>query len=249
MLLSWSGRRQLLYYGVAALVLAAALVGGYQLFFTAAPLCNDGVQNGTETGVDCGGGCALLCPSESRVPVVLWSRSFPAIDTQYTAVAYVHNANAGAGARLVEYSFQLFDENNSLVVERVGVADLPPTATIPIVETGIEVGDRTVARTLFAFSELPVWERPRAQLPVLQITNQSLTANGERLSATVVNDSLINAERVVVAAVLFDVEGVARAASKSVVSVARQSSQALVFTWPGGIPNIVRGELTILLQF
>ena len=30
-----------------------------------APTCTDGIQNGGETGIDCGGSCPLKCDSES----------------------------------------------------------------------------------------------------------------------------------------------------------------------------------------
>lgn len=201
-------------------------------------------MNGDEHGVDCGGSCALLCPNESRAPVISWSRAFNTSPQTYTAAAYIQNGNVGAGARQVGYSFQLFDADNILVVERDGVVDLPPVQIVPIIETGINVGNRSVARTLFAFSTVPMWQRAGA-LPALHMTGQTLAPDGSRLSATLANDSLV-AARATVAAVLFDQDGVARAASKSTLSVGPRSSVPLTFTWVGGVPNVVRAELTIL---
>ncbi|HEY5383498.1 MAG TPA: hypothetical protein VIJ88_03015, partial [Candidatus Paceibacterota bacterium] len=167
--------------------------------------------------------------------------------------AYIQNNNPGAGAKNVAYSFQLFDANNSLVIERDGVANLPPVQTIPIIEPNIVVNNRTVTHVQFAFSQTPpaVWSRVLAgSIPTLGITQQNLNAGASRLSAVVVNNTLHDASQVTIAAVLFDGQGVARAASKSLLAtLPAQSSMPVVFTWRGGVPNIVRAEITVLPSF
>ncbi|HEV7449782.1 MAG TPA: hypothetical protein VGP13_04590, partial [Candidatus Paceibacterota bacterium] len=213
MALSWSGRRKALYTAVAGVLGLMLAIFVYQALFTAPPLCTDGKQNGLEHGVDCGGTCSLLCPGEARAPIVQWSRSFKTDSQTYTAAAYIQNNNSGAGARQVAYSFQLFDADNNLVVERQGVQDLPPIPVVPIIEPNINVGFKTVARTLFSFSAQPVWVKA-GELPKLSIADQKLSADGTRLSASLHNDSLV-AVRATVAAVLFDADSVARSASKS----------------------------------
>ncbi len=249
MALSWSSRRQLLYYIVAGIVGLIILSFGWKVFLTTTPTCSDGIKNGSELGVDCGGSCSLICKNSAYQPRVLWARAFETDTHVYSAAAYIQNPNPGAGARAVRYSFQLFDENNVLVVEREGVTDLPPMNLIPIVETNMNVGLRTVARTLFSFSEVPVWNTISGSRPDLHLTGQQLEADGSRLSATLTNNSLEDAGRVVVVAVLFDGDGIARAASKTTLTMARKSSQPVVFTWPRGTPNIVRAEMTVLPSF
>ncbi len=221
----------------------------YVALFTNAPTCFDGKLNEGEQGVDCGGACALLCREQTRSPVVLWSRVFEVAPGTYTAAAYVQNPNPGAAAKRVAYSFQLFDQENLLVSEREGVIDIPPLLTVPFVDPNISVGTRTVARALFAFSEEPVWYRT-GSLPTFRVGNQELAADASRLSATVTNETTENADRVTVAAVLFDGQGVARAASKSVITrIPRKGSQEVTFTWPGGVKNIIRAEITVLPSF
>ncbi len=224
---------------------------GYQTFFTRTPTCNDGVRNGSETGVDCGGSCALICEDQSRLPTLLWSRAFEAAPQFYTAAAYVQNPNIGSGAKRVRYSFRLFDDKNEFVVEREGFVDIPPTQTVPILETSIDVGNRTVARTLFEFTSDPVWVKvPANSLPTLRLAEQKLTADGTRLSANLVNDTLFDANNVTVVAVVFDNAGVARAASKTFIQkVPRQSAEPIIFTWPKGFEGVARAEITILPAF
>src|ERR1700722_5783343 len=109
MALPWRLRRWALYGGSAAfVVLLIALWFIWRLFFSTPPSCFDGKQNGGETGIDCGGPCALLCASQAYAPIVLWARAFPTSQQRHPAGVYVENNNAGAGARQVHYSFQLF---------------------------------------------------------------------------------------------------------------------------------------------
>lgn len=249
MALSWSNRRKFLYTAVAAVIAAVLLLFIYQQFFTTAPTCFDGKWNGSEQGIDCGGACALFCTNQTRSPVVSWSRAFEVAPGTYTAAAYVQNPNPGAAARNVAYSFQLFDDKNQLVTERTGTINIPPVQTVPFIDPNINVGNRVVAKAIFAFSANPVWTKV-GTLPALRTTNQYLAPDASQLRATIVNDSIDDAEKVTVAAVLFDASGTARAASRSVLSaVAHKSSQNVIFTWAGGVPNIVRAEITILPSF
>ncbi len=244
--MSWGNRRKLLYTTVGAVILAVLLLYIYEHFFTSAPTCFDGKFNGDERGIDCGGSCALFCKQDTRAPIVLWSRAFEVAPNTYTAAAYVQNPNPGAVARSVAYSFQLFDDNNALVTERVGVINIPPVQTVPFIDPNINVGNRTVAKAIFSFSANPVWTKIGA-LPALRTTNQYLSPDASQLRATVVNDSIEDADKVTVAAVLFDSNGPARAASRSILgTIPHKGSQNVVFTWPMGVPNIVHAEITIL---
>ena len=251
MALSWSGRRQLLYYAVGALVLLVLGILLWQVFFSKASTCFDGAQNNGERGVDCGGSCALICPMDAKAPVVLWYRAFSVSPSVYNAVAYVKNQNVGAGAKNVRYSFKLYDERNVLVKEQVGVADIPPAPLVPIIETGITVGNRTVVSTKFEFSDEEIhWVKNTKEIPPVRATQQSLSVDGSRLSTTIVNDSVEDVRGLVVTAVLFDGAGVARAASKSTIArLARRSFEEVVFTWGAGVPNIVRAEIILLPSF
>jgi hypothetical protein len=216
-------------------------------------MCSDGVKNGSETGVDCGGSCALLCPDTTRTPTILWARSFLTAPHTYTAAAYIQNNNVavGAGARQVHYSFQLLDSKNILVSERTGVMDIPPVGTVPIVESNIDAGEREVARTFFSFSDDSIsWSKVNPDsMQKLRISQTGAYQDG-RLSATIANDSYDDAKKVTVLAVLFDQDGVARAASKSTVAkVPSRSSTSVTFTWPVAVPDIVRAEVSVLPSF
>jgi len=250
MALSWSKRRKSLYLSVAGSFAFVALLFIYSALFSSTPTCFDNKQNGTERGVDCGGTCSLICAQDAKAPQVLWSRVFQTSTGSYTAAAYVANPNIGAGAKSVEYSFQVFDAQNRLIIERDGVVDLPPAQTVPIIEPNIPVQNQTPARALFAFSQVPVWHYVAAgSLPKLSVKGEDLAEDGSKLSVSISNDSLMDARSVEATAVLFDASGTAQGASVSTIDVPKKSSVPVVFTWPGGVPNVVRAEVTVLPSF
>lgn len=228
-------------------VLILGFVG--KTILTEHPTCSDGKKNGTELGVDCGGSCSLVCKATASSPRVLWARAFQTDEGVYEAAAYIKNPNPGAGAHAVRYTFQLYDDKNILVAERDGTVDLPPVTLIPIVELNITTGVRAVARTSFSFADVPTWYTVPGFNPTLRLTGQELVADGTRLSGTLNNTSLVDEKRVSVVAVLFDADGVARGASKTTLDVPHQSTKPVVFTWPKGISNVVRAEMTILPSF
>jgi hypothetical protein len=255
MAVKWGARRQILYYGVSIILLAVFLASAWRVFFYHVPICTDGVQNGNESGVDCGGTCALLCQDTAHAPTVLWARSFLTAPSIYTAAAYIQNNNVavGAGAKHVKYSFQLLDSNNILVAEREGYVDIPPVQNVPIVETNIDTGTRAVARTFFNFetTNAPIsWSKVNpASVQKVRIASTGNYENA-RLSATIANDSYDDAKNITALAVLFDADGVARAASKATIAkVPRRGTASVTFTWPEAPQNIIRAEVTVLPSF
>ncbi|OGC88960.1 hypothetical protein A2419_01205 [Candidatus Adlerbacteria bacterium RIFOXYC1_FULL_48_26] len=264
MALSWSDRRKYMYLTVFGAIGVALLCWAYFSFIYHAPTCFDGFKNGSEIGVDCGGSCALLCKNQTREPSVAWARSFLTVSAAsttsvagektnniYTAAAYIQNTNLTAGARKAAYSFQLFDAKNQLIIERNGVTDLPPLPVIPVIETNIPTGTRVIARTLFAFSALPTWTSVAPDsLPAIDVSRQVLAADGSRLTLTLENNTVKDISNIIVGGVLFDGDGVALAASKSLItSLPRKSSQNVTLTWPLGVPGVVRAEITVLPSF
>ena len=248
--MSWGLRRKLLYITVGGGLLFVVVAWIGLQFFSHPATCSDGIQNGTETGVDCGGSCAALCANAVQKPIVLWARAFQTSSRTVTAAAYLRNTNTGtqAGAYGVRYAFRLYDADNLLIVERDGVIDIPPQNTVPVVEPNIVVGDRKVAHMFFDFSGDISWTKiPATALPALRLANQQLSPDGLQLSATVQNGGLYGVQNLTVAAVLFDANGEAVAASKSLMpSIPAGGAQAVSFTWTAA-SQPVRAEITPIL--
>src|SRR4051812_37112523 len=91
--MTWALQRQILF----VLLLILLIFGlGYWVsypYFHRAPTCTDSRQNGSETGVDCGGLCTRACIQQVDPISIIWSRSFRVIPGRYNAVAYLENHN------------------------------------------------------------------------------------------------------------------------------------------------------------
>jgi len=96
-----------------------------------------------------------------------------------------------------------------------------------------------------------VWERVRADaLPQVRITQQTVTADGTRLSGVIVNEGFSEVRNLTVVGVVFDTEGVARAASVTYIDrIAAKDSEPAVFTWSRSVEGVARAEITILPSF
>ncbi|MBI4118365.1 MAG: hypothetical protein HY455_02440 [Parcubacteria group bacterium] len=233
-MLSWAAKRRLFYL---------AIVAGFFLVILALPLylslqepasCFDKKQNQGETGVDCGGPCEGVCSLQTADLIVLWSRALQGTEGVYDAVALVENPNPKAGVRQIAYSFELFDADNLLVVERRGRTFVNPNSRFAIYESGIQTGERVPVRTRFSFEGPPEWIRAEKVAPTLIVKNRVLEEESPspKLRAVLENDSLMDARDITVVALLFDGEDNLVGVGKTAVGeLLRESERAITFVW------------------
>lgn len=232
--MSWTSRRQALYLFAFAGLLA--LFVGVPVFFYLynPPSCTDGVQNGTEEGVDCGGGCPIICSFEAADPIVSWSRSFEVVPGLYSVVALVENPNFGFETDAVPYAFRLRDSQGVLVYEHKGSAYFPARSLVPVFGTGLRTGERVPARVEFEFLREPVWTEASEWKSGIGIVSRSLSNEdtSPRVTAVLRNTTLSDITNIPVVALLYDAQGNAVHASRTVVDVlAASSDRTIVFTW------------------
>ncbi len=239
--MSWASNRRVKYFFLL-LVGVVILIGIPMFLILRDPAtCEDGMQNGVEDGVDCGGTCPIVCSFSAAEPNISWSRVFKIIPGAYTAVAFVENPNGSLAAHDVPYIFRLRDENNILVETRTGEVYLPASSRIPIFETGIQTGNRVATRAEFELGN-PVWVHEGPQTHELSVRNENLSneATSPRLSADIVNEGLEGVSDLPVVALLFDAEGNALHAARTVIeNLPGASERTVVFTWPEAFPRPV----------
>jgi len=236
--MSWSLKRQLFFIGI--IVILFFIFGIYVIYpyINKLPTCSDGLQNGEETGVDCGGTCAEACSFEVDEVSVLWSRVFEVIPGRYNAVAYLENHNKTEAINKIKYKFRFADKDNIYIGKREGETFIPASGKFAIFEPGIGVGNSIPVYTTFEFIEAPVWavvsEEKLEQLKVL-VSNIKLEDedSNPRLSATLKNDSLFNISEINVVALLYDEKGNAVSASRTYLDILNgEESIDINFTWP-----------------
>lgn len=102
-------------YGTLYLSILGALVWGiYSITMKPAPSCFDNSQNGTETGVDCGGPC-ITCEMKQLKPLFVGAPTLLGDDRAYTAVAELQNPNDNYGARSFSYIVNFYDASGTLL--------------------------------------------------------------------------------------------------------------------------------------
>lgn len=233
--MSWASRRRTTYITIFALIVLGVLVALFFYIFYDAPSCADGVQNGDEEGVDCGGACERICGFQSQAPIVQWGRVFEVFPETYAAVALIENPNVNAVAYDVPYTFTLRDETGLLVQEVHDTIDIPSETEFVVFESVIRTGARAPTTAFFEFDAEPVWIREIEAPPQLRVRDTVLTnaSTTPRLTAVVANPSLEQLLDVDVYAIIFDPDGNTVAASRTLIDELEPNGEApVVFTWP-----------------
>ena len=155
----WASQRKSYY--VIGFFLVVFIIAGLFFFsyLNKKPTCFDLRQNGDETGIDCGGSCAILCKADYVAPVVLWSRFQKVTGGVYNLLAYVENPNANAGVSQLPYVFQVYDSEGILLTEVQNETFIPPSRVVAVFEGGVRTGTREPAKVVFAFNKIAVWEK------------------------------------------------------------------------------------------
>lgn len=235
--MNWAHRRQLLY---SAIVIA--VVGGFGFlliypYFNKAPTCTDGKQNGTETGVDCGGSCMRACTAQVDQISILWSRAFQVVPGRYNAVAYLENHNENTAVYKLNYRFRFADKDNVYIGKREGSTYIPPKGKFAVFEPAIDLGNSIPVYTTFEFTETPIWVSvSKEEINQLKVFVSDIKLQNEnfepKLSAVVKNDSLFRIPEVSFVVILYDALGNAVSASHTYLDVLQgEASANLNFTW------------------
>lgn len=235
--MTWAFKRQLFYLSILAILFGA--IGfwiGYP-YFNQPPTCNDRKQNGNETGVDCGGSCALACLTDVDKISVFWSKSFRVVPGRYNAVAYLENKNENTVVNKIKYRFRFADANNIYIGKREGEAYIPPAGKFAIFEPAVDMGNSVPVYTTFEFTEVPVWVRvPKEQVDQIKVFTSDVLIEDEdtrpKLSAKVKNDSLFTLPDVNVVAILYDENGNAITSSSTYIETLHGGETLPInFTW------------------
>lgn len=233
----WSSKRKTIIFillGLVALVWFLIFIAPQ---FKVTPTCFDGIQNGSEEGVDCGGDCPQYCPAQALDIATVWSRVFRVVPGRYNVVALLENQNTNAALASIAYEFRLYDDENVFVGRRTGSTYVVPNNKMLVLEAGIETGDRVPVRSEFIFLERPFWlqvpKNVRSGVPVVS-SNIVLRDPfiSPTLSAQVQNNSRFTLYNMDVSAILYSANNNVIAASQTFVDeLAPEESQEVFFTW------------------
>jgi hypothetical protein len=238
MSLTWSSKRKLTYFSIVMVFFIVGMTILLWPYFNREPTCFDGKQNGDETGIDCGGSCLLVCTAENYRLVTLWARAFPVTGGNYNLMAYVENQNRESGISRISYEFRAYDENNIFLGRRDGTTFITSNDRTAIFEPGLVAGNRIPSRVDFTFTSVPVWIRVnREQRNALSVSVEDKVVlnvfTSPKVTANVVNNTLIDMKNVDVVAILYDeLDNVINVSKTFIPTLSKNSKAPVVFTWP-----------------
>ena len=239
----WAAWRRVQYGLGFFLVVFLVGVGVYFTQFYQPASCFDGVQNGGERGVDCGGACVRICAADVLPPRVVWADSFAITTGQYNAVAYIENPNQTAATPALTYTFELLN-GGEVVAMREGTTILPPNSVYPVFEGRVFTdASAPVTETRLTLEPATLWQPAsvgRDQFRSLDIALSNADVK-PRLDVTLENTEITAAGDLEVVATIFNDRGEPVTASQTLVEeIAARSTRDIVFTWPNSIAKTVR---------
>ena len=208
------------------------------------PNCFDGIKNGNETGVDCGGLCVQICATDVLPPRVLWSKSFKVAPGWYNAVAYVDNPNQTAGLPELDYTFQLLSQGQ-VVTSVTGKTELPPNTVVPLFAGRIFLDkETTIDETKVIFGDQPdYWLPGSVNSAQFKTGDKKLvdTDTKPRLEVEITNTALTPADNVELVATIFSADGEPVTASETLIEhIAAKETITKTFTWPNPIAKTIK---------
>lgn len=230
----WSTKRRFLYGGSVVLVLALIVGGIFWKIIYRAPTCGDGLKNGDETGIDCGGSCQNLCTSDALTPVVLWSKIFNISGDVYSAVAYIENPNLNSKNSKATYKFRIFDANNTLITIKEGETSIPKGKKFAVFESGIVLKGLKPKSVDFEFTSFSPWVKDIEKEPTLSLKYSPIisASTTPTVTGSISNLSLQNIGEVELVVLLLDSNENVIAASRTFIdNLLKNTSQDFFFTW------------------
>jgi|CXWL01.1.fsa_nt_gi hypothetical protein len=248
--LTWAGKRRAVVISIfTALLVAVFLILAFSIFYKV-PTCSDNKKNQDELEVDCGGSCMTLCSSQVSPVSVQFTRVLYPQPNRIDIVSYIDNPNPDAGVRGARFTLDLYDSTRMRIDTKEVSVDLPPRTTVPVFVPDVSIEGRRVVQAFLTPKEDSFkWSRvtvaSKAQVPTVEEVHLTEGAM-PRITATLSNTVARTLYSITLVATVFDVEGKAIAASKTLVpTLPAQGTTPLVFTWNAPFESPV-GRVEIL---
>jgi hypothetical protein len=236
-MLTWARRRQL-YYLLGILVFFVAIGLVLFLIYRPRPTCFDGKQNQTETGVDCGGSCALACSPDVLPLKIYWTRPLKVNEGWYDVAALVENENLGLGVRSAPYTIYLYSKDHVLLAKQTGETFINPAEKFVIFASRLNTGSSFPEQAFIEFGNNLVWERANRVPKIVNIERKNfINTPRPQLQIKITNLTLDPIIDLRVSTVLSDKNNNALAASATFVDKLRgQEIKEIFLTWPLPLP-------------
>ena len=231
---AWSRQRKISIIATLAVLVIFMVSGVVFKIFYRTPSCDDGVQNGSEKGVDCGGVCPDLCATPPLALRDVWRRAFPITDGVYAMVAYIENQNKTRYVPAVQFEVELYDSSGALIGRASKKTPIMPNGITPIFVPHILTGRQETATASFRFVEEPKFaEQPYPYgFDIKNIYRETEEGSTPYIRADAINVGASTVRETDFVVILYDEEGTAVAASRTFEENIRPEEKRVIqFTW------------------
>lgn len=210
--------KQILYGTLYLSILGAFVWGIYSITLKPAPSCFDNSQNGTETGVDCGGSC-ISCEVKNLQPLFVGAPVLLGDDRAYTASAELQNANQNFGARTFSYKVNFYDATGALLKSVDNKSFVYSGQIKNIMEPGVRILNGIPASVKIELDPASVeWAKPVDFFePAYEIRDLAAAIDGSQVavSGLVSNPNNFQFSKIIISAFVVDKLGVKMGASRT----------------------------------
>lgn len=237
--MSWELRRRLIYAFVVIVTLTAVTIFFLQDTLFPAPTCVDGKKNGQESGIDCGGVCALRCSQEVVQLTALWSKAIPLGNSMYDLVALINNSNIDNASRIIGYTFTIYDDQGLVSDTFSGSSTAPLDGKFPVIIQNVSLKNAPSNVTV-KLSDGPhyiVQESPTS--PTIKVLNRNYEESGNisRVNVVLMNTKRIEINNLPIRVLLYDEKDNVYAVGQTIVPyLAKEGLQQAIFTWDAPLP-------------
>ena len=238
---SWSTKRKLKIIGGIILLCLIIAILIYFIFIKEKPNCNDGIRNGNEEGIDCGGECSEVCAFRATSVNNLWSKAFLVEDGVYNIVALIENPNFDYNLK-ADYDIKAYNKKGVLVYQNNDKISLFPAEKRALFLPSIVVKGEQISKVFIKFNQINSLKKAEPEENIIKVISRTLSENfGQtKLTINLKNDSLYPLRKIEIVGILYDKNGNAIQAGKTFINYLNKREEKKVFmTWPGSISDKV----------
>lgn len=229
--MNWAQKRQIIIITILAAISISFTTVLFVVFGVNPATCFDGEQNGAETGLDCGGGCQLVCSAEVRPLSVLFTQ-YVLTDGRPDVVSHIVNPNKAADAVVAEYMIEVYTAGGDLFAQHKGTIDVPHESTRAVFVPRIASVVPEAGRAFLTITKETFHTAKKG--PVLRAQSfrwESLNA-APVLTARIQGDFEERVRRVPLIVTVFDSENTVLAVSQTIIDdLKAEEEKEVVFTW------------------
>ena len=230
----WAAKRKFFIITTFLLIILAVAFYFYKTVIVKKPTCFDGLQNGIEEGVDCGGTCAEICKLRASDVNTLWAKTFEVSDGVSNVAALVENPNFDYNMSAV-YNIKTFDAGGIRVNDFKQKITLKPGEKRLIFIPGVSTGKNKITKTFVKFTDINSLTIGKPEkIPLIVTSKIPIIEDGQtRLTIGIRNTGLTTRRDTEVVAILYTQEGEIIDIGKTFMEyIEKREDKKVNITWP-----------------